>query len=163
MMSFNQISVNPDRKSILLRMMLWTVWLQLLCGPTTQAANDLKTRSIRPDDFFAAADAPSTNDYPLADEFTDDRIVRVVIAAARQENVWSTIGMPCRSDLNRTFEALRRSEAWAIASELVLFVVVCNVIYTQIILNTGLSASYRRPTSGWKGVSPLNAYLCACS
>lgn len=143
-MSFNQISVNPDRKSYLLRMMLWMVLLQLLCGPTTQAANDLKTRSIRPDEFFAADAPPTTHadDYPLADDsFTDDRIVRVVIAAARQANVWSTIGMPCRSDLNRTFEALRRSEPWAIASELFFFVCVWwYVIYTQIILDTGLSA-----------------------
>lgn len=108
----NQISDASQAKCNRLLLALF-VLLLVACDSTTQAA-DPKTRSIRPPlaDDVAVVVANVANL-----EFADDRIVRAVIAATRQDSVWDAIGRPCRSDLNRTFEALGRRDAWAIASE----------------------------------------------
>lgn len=88
--------------------------------------SDLRTRSILPDIIHqqqllhpdTAASAAASDEAAAAAQivdYADDRIVATVLAATLA--VLGTIGAPCGADLNRTFAAMGRREAWAIASE----------------------------------------------
>lgn len=93
-----------------------TLLAMLLAVSSVRSTADLKTRSILPDavpNRLAAAAAP-TAPWDAA-EFADDRIVHAVIAATLA--AYPQINALCRIDLNRTFAAIGRREAWALASE----------------------------------------------
>lgn len=85
----------------------------LLCIRSVCPTADLKTRSILPDVLPNRVAAIPTQ-LEVAD-FADDHIVQAVILATI--TTFPQINARCRDDINRTFAAIGRREAWAIASE----------------------------------------------
>lgn len=85
----------------------------LLCIQCVCSIADLKTRSILPDALPNRLAA--TPIQMEAADFADDHIVQAVILATI--TTFPQINAQCRNDVNRTFAAIGRREAWAIASE----------------------------------------------